>query len=118
MIEAADSYPAEALHRGAEGRVWVEALVGPKERLLACKPVASSGDAALDRAACAVVAGSITTFAGKGSTEGLAAGVRRIRVPIRFEIDKSPPPVARLPLAGVEGPDVRESHQPPRRTLP
>ncbi|MDT8757979.1 energy transducer TonB [Sphingomonas psychrotolerans] len=84
-------YPVEALRRGAEGRVIVEALIGPHEELLECKPVTSSGDAALDRSACGIFSANILAYAGKGSTSGLAAGVRRIRAPIRFELDKSPP---------------------------
>jgi hypothetical protein len=52
--------------------------------------VATSGDAAPDRAAFQVFAENIRAYAGKGSTAGLSAGVRRIRAPIRFELDKSP----------------------------
>jgi hypothetical protein len=90
-IDDPASYPAEALSRAAEGRVTIEALIGPKEELLECKPVTTSGDVALDRSACEVFAANIRHYAGRGSTAGLASGVRRIRTRIRFELDRVPP---------------------------
>nr|WP_294810203.1 TonB family protein [uncultured Sphingomonas sp.] len=94
-IDDAQSYPTEALGRGAQGLATIEALVGPGDKVIACKVTASTGDAALDRAACDVFAANARSYAGKGSTAGLASGVRRIRTRIRFELEKPAPNSAR-----------------------
>ncbi len=85
------SYPEDAARRGAEGKVGIVAIMGPKNELLDCKVSQSSGDAALDGAACGVFRDNAGTFAGRGSSEGLASGVRRIKTTISFEMEKSEP---------------------------
>jgi|GEM_PF-1644653 TonB family protein len=84
-----EGYPEDAARRGAEGQVSIVAIVGPKNELIDCKVIQSSGDAALDQAACGVFRENAAAFAGKGSSDGLASGVRRIKTWISFELDQS-----------------------------
>lgn len=55
LAHIAQDYPAQAVRQGLQGRVGIEALVGPNGRAISCSIYKSSGHAILDEAACAGV---------------------------------------------------------------
>jgi protein TonB len=50
-----EDYPADALERGAEGRVRVRVLINPRGGPQACEVLDSANDASLDAATCALL---------------------------------------------------------------
>lgn len=85
-LDRSDLYPEAARRAGLEGATQVELLVGPGDAIAQCRVIASSGHADLDAAACPSVAANPLALRGRGTTQGLATGMRRLVRIVRWQL--------------------------------